>query len=112
MKASFVTPLTSTRQEPPSLPFSSTAASELAESAVPDQEASLLCRLEAASVDFEDINAKSSKMEHMLAGIPIVGQMHAPSNQFRTVSNTVESSFTSAFVAVTSNSKENVKKFN
>ena len=62
-------------------------ASELTECTVPDQEASLLSSLETASVNFEDESTKASKMEHMLAGIPIVGQIHAPSNQLR---NTAE----------------------
>ena len=104
---SSVTPLRSTRQEPPSLPSSSKAASELAERSREDKEASLLSRLEAASADFEDVSAKASKMEHMLAGIPIVEQIHASSAQFRTVPKTVESPVTSASIAVASDSEEN-----
>ena len=69
----------------------------------------MLSRLEAASSDFEDISAKSPKMEHMLAGIPIVKQIHAPSGQFRTVPNTVENPVTSTSIAVASESKENVE---
>ena len=73
---STVTPHRSTREEHPSLPSSATAALKEAERSVPDQEASLFRRLEAASADFEDISAKASKMEHVLAGIPIVEQIH------------------------------------
>ena len=47
----------------------------------------MLSRLEADGTNFEDISTKASKLEHMLAGIPIVGQIRAPSNQFK---NTVE----------------------
>ena len=104
---STVTPLRSTRVEPPSLPSSLKPASELAERTVPDQEASLLSRLEAASANFEDVSVKAAKMEHMLAGIPIVEQIHAPSNQFRTVSNIAENPVTSAPFAVASDSEEN-----
>ena len=71
---SVVKPLKSTRDEPLSSPSLSTAATELAEGTVhwPDQEASLLSSLEATCVDFEDKSTKASKMEHLLAGIPIV----------------------------------------
>ena len=81
---STVTPLRSMSEDPPSLSSLSKTTSELAERSVSDQEASLLSRLEAASADFEDISTKASKMEHMLAGIPIVEQIHALSSQFRT----------------------------
>ena len=61
------------------------------------------------SADLEDTSTKVSKMEHMLAGIPIAGQIHAPTNQFRTASNTAENLVMSDSVAVTSDSKENME---
>ena len=64
-----------------------------------------------ASADFEDlhVSAKASKMEHMLVRIPILEQIHAPSDQFRTVSNAVENPVTSPSVAVACDSEENVE---
>ena len=50
------------------------------------QEMSLLNRLEAASANFEDVRAKTEKMERALAGIAVAEQIHAPSSQFRTTS--------------------------
>ena len=64
------------REEPLSLPSSLKNISELAERSREDQETFLLSGLEAASADFEDISTKASKMEHMLAGIPIVEQYY------------------------------------
>ena len=64
---STVIPLKSMRDVPPNSPYSSTAASELAEGTVPDQTASLLSRLEAASANFEDNSTKASKMERLAA---------------------------------------------
>ena len=46
----------------------------------------------------------------MLAGIPIVEQIHAPSGQFRAFPNTVENLITSASVVVASDSKENLEQ--
>ena len=70
-----------------------------------------MSRLEAAGADFEGISAKASKMEHTLAGIPIVEQIHvhAPFSQFRTVSNAVENPVTSPSVGIANEFEEDVE---
>ena len=54
--------------------------------------------------------AKICKLsKHMLVGIPIVGQIHAPSRKFRFVPNAAENLVTIPSVAVVSESEENVE---
>ena len=73
-----------------------------------------MSRLEKTSVNSEVKSVETAKMECKQTGIPIVEEIRAPANKFRTTSaaattTTTDSPVTSASVAVASDSNENAE---
>ena len=110
-----VTPIRSTREEPLSI-LTSKVGSEAAKCTIPNQEASQLSKLEKTSISSEVKSVETAKMECKQTGIPIVEEICAPSNQFRTSSaatttttTTTDNPVASVSVAVASDSNENAE---